>query len=38
MEKQRQDKIIALVALIIAIVGLSVGFAAFSNILTIFIK
>ncbi len=35
MEKDRSSKIIAIVALLIGIVGLSVGFAAFSNSLII---
>lgn len=35
MEKNRNTKIIAIAALLVAIVGLSVGFAAFSNTLTI---
>ncbi len=35
MERDRSAKIIAIVALCIAIVGLSIGFAAFSNNLTI---
>lgn len=35
MEKNRSSKVIALVALLIAVVGLSIGFAAFSNTLTI---
>ena len=35
MERDRSAKIIAIVALCVAIVGLSVGFAAFSNELTI---
>ena len=35
MEKNRQTKVIAIVALVVAIVGMSLGFAAFSNILTI---
>ena len=35
MEKNRQTKVIAIVALLVAIVGMSLGFAAFSNILTI---
>lgn len=35
MEKDRGTKIIAIVALCVAVIGLSVGFAAFSNTLTI---
>lgn len=35
MERERSTKIIAFVALIFGVVGLSVGFAAFSNTLTI---
>jgi hypothetical protein len=35
MERNKQSKIIAIVALCVAVVGLTVGFAAFSNILTI---
>lgn len=35
MEKNRTSKIIAVVALIVAVFGLSLGFAAFSNTLTI---
>ena len=35
MERDRSAKIIAIVALCIAIVGLSIGFAAFSSNLTI---
>ena len=35
MEKNRQTKVIAIIALVVAIVGMSLGFAAFSNILTI---
>ena len=35
MERERSTKIIAIVALCVAIVGLSIGFAAFSNNLTI---
>lgn len=35
MEKDRTGKIIAIVALFVGVVGLSVGFAAFSNTLTI---
>lgn len=35
MEKDRSTKVIAIVALCIAIVGLSVGFASFSSLLTI---
>ena len=35
MEKDRSAKIIAIVALCVAVVGLSIGFAAFSNNLTI---
>lgn len=35
MEKDRSTKIIAIVALCVAVIGLSVGFAAFSNELTI---
>ena len=35
MERDRSAKIIAIVALCVAIVGLSIGFAAFSNNLTI---
>lgn len=35
MEKNRDSKIIAIIALVIAVVGLSVGFAAFSQQLTI---
>lgn len=35
MEKQRSSKIVAIVALCVAVVGLSLGFAAFSNTLTI---
>ena len=35
MEKDRSTKIIAIAALLIGIVGLSLGFAAFSNTLTI---
>ena len=35
MEKDRSSKVIAIVALLVAVVGLSVGFAAFSSTLTI---
>ena len=35
MEKDRGTKIIAIIALCVAVIGLSVGFAAFSNNLTI---
>ena len=35
MEKNRGTKMLAVIALIVAVVGLSVGFAAFSNTLTI---
>lgn len=35
MERERSTKIIAIIALCVAVVGLSVGFAAFSNNLTI---
>ena len=35
MEKNRSSKVVAIVALFIAVIGLSVGFAAFSNTLTI---
>lgn len=35
MEKSRSSKIIAIVALVVAVAGLSVGFAAFSNTLMI---
>lgn len=35
MEKDRSSKIIAVVALLVGVVGLSLGFAAFSNTLTI---
>ena len=35
MEKERGTKVIAIVALCVAVIGLSVGFAAFSNRLTI---
>ncbi len=35
MEKNRNSKIIAIIALIVAVVGLSLGFAAFSSVLTI---
>lgn len=35
MEKNRSSKMIAIAALLVAIVGLSLGFAAFSNTLTI---
>ena len=35
MEKSRTSKIIAVVALVVAVLGLSLGFAAFSNTLTI---
>ena len=35
MEKQRQTKVITIVALVVAVFGISLGFAAFSNILTI---
>lgn len=35
MEKERKTKIIAIIAICIAIVGLTVGFAAFSSTLTI---
>lgn len=35
MEKNRSSKVVAIVALFIAVIGLSVGFAAFSNILKI---
>lgn len=35
MEKNRTSKIIAVVALVVAVLGLSLGFAAFSNTLTI---
>lgn len=35
MEKNRDSKVIAIVALLVAVVGLSLGFAAFSSVLTI---
>ena len=35
MEKERGGKAIAIVALLIGVVGLTIGFAAFSNTLTI---
>lgn len=35
MEKNRSSKIVALIALVIAVVGITLGFAAFSNTLTI---
>lgn len=35
MEKNRSSKVLAIVALLVAVVGLSLGFAAFSNTLTI---
>ena len=35
MDRNREAKIISIVALFIAVVGVSVGFAAFSNTLTI---
>ena len=35
MEKNKTSKIIAIVALVVAVLGLSLGFAAFSNTLTI---
>ncbi len=35
MEKNKSSKIIAIIALIVAVIGLSLGFAAFSSILTI---
>ena len=35
MEKERSSKVIAIVALLVGVVGLSLGFAAFSNSLTI---
>ena len=35
MEKNRSSKIIAVVALVVAVLGLTLGFAAFSNTLTI---
>lgn len=35
MERNRQTKIIAIIALCVAVVGLTLGFAAFSNTLTI---
>ncbi|MGM9879174.1 MAG: hypothetical protein ACI31R_04035 [Bacilli bacterium] len=35
MERRDKTKLIAVIALVVAIVGLSVGFAAFSNVLTI---
>lgn len=35
MEKDKSSKVIAIVALLVAVVGLSVGFAAFSSTLTI---
>ncbi len=35
MEKNKSSKIIAIVALIVAVIGLSLGFAAFSRVLTI---
>ncbi len=35
MEKNKGTKIIAIIALIVAVIGLSLGFAAFSSILTI---
>ena len=35
MEKNRQTKIISIIALVVAVIGMSVGFAAFSNTLTI---
>lgn len=35
MEKNRQTKVISIIALVVAVIGMSVGFAAFSNTLTI---
>ena len=35
MEKNRKVQIIAIVALVVGIVGLSIGFAAFSSVLNI---
>ena len=35
MEKDRSSKVIAVVALLVAVIGLSVGFASFSSTLTI---
>ena len=35
MEKDRGGKVIAIVALLVGVVGLTIGFAAFSNTLTI---
>lgn len=35
MEKNKESKVIAIIALFIAVIGVSVGFAAFSNTLTI---
>lgn len=35
MEKSRDSKLIAIVALLVAVLGLSIGFAAFSSVLTI---
>ena len=35
MERNRQTKVIAIIALVVAVIGMSVGFAAFSNTLTI---
>ena len=35
MERDRSGKVIAIVALLVGVVGLTIGFAAFSNTLTI---
>ena len=35
MEKNRNAQVIAIVALVVAVLGLSVGFASFSNVLNI---
>lgn len=35
MERNKKTKVIAIVALIIGVIGLSIGFAAFSSILNI---
>lgn len=35
MERERGTKVIAVVALVVAVIGLSLGFAAFTNVLTI---
>lgn len=35
MKRNRKEKIISLIALVVAILGITIGFAAFSNVLTI---